>query len=91
MALIAHFKPTNMDQATYAEVMRRLDAAGAGSPLGRLHHVCYGPADRLCVTDVFDTAHHFESFGKTLLPILAALGVDAGPPEVREVHNIVRG
>jgi hypothetical protein len=91
MALIAHFTPKGMDENKYADILRRLDAAGAGTPPGRLHHTCYGDRRALRVTDVFDTPQNFEAFGRTLLPILAAVGVDVGQPEVVEVHNIIRG
>jgi hypothetical protein len=80
-----------MDEKKYAEVMRRLDAAGAGAPAGRIHHTCYGDRRALRVTDIYDTAQSFEVFGQTLVPILAQLGIDVGQPEVVEVHNIVRG
>ena len=36
MALIVHFAPKGMNDKKYAEVLRRLDAAGAGAPAGRL-------------------------------------------------------
>ena len=91
MALIIHFQTKNMTEDTYTEVIRRLDAAGAGAPRGRLHHTCYGAAP-LRVVDVFDTKDNFEAFGKTLLPILQQLGVEfAGPPAVDEVKHIIRG
>ena len=70
---------------------RRLTAAGAGAPPGRLHHTCYGDPSALRVVDVFDTQANFESFGKTLVPILQELGVDVGQPEITPVHNIIRG
>ena len=38
MALIVHFAPKGMDHEKYAEVLRRLEAAGNGAPRGRLHH-----------------------------------------------------
>ena len=91
MALIVHFTPKGMDETKYAEVMRRLDAAGAAAPAGRLHHACYGDRNALRVTDIYDTPQSFDAFGKTLVPILASLGIDIGRPEVIEVHNIVRG
>jgi len=91
MAIIIHFSPKGMDQKKYAEILRRLEASGAGAPLGRLHHTCYGDANALRVTDVFDTPQSFESFGKTLVPILTSLGVEVGQPEVVQVHNIIRG
>ena len=91
MAIIVHFTPQGMNQEKYAEIMRRLDAAGAGSPPGRLHHTCYGDKAALRVTDVFDTQQNFENFGKILVPILGSVGVDVGRPDVVEVHNVVRG
>jgi hypothetical protein len=91
MALIVHFTPKGMNQEKYAEVMRRLDAAGAKAPPGRLHHTCYGPKEALCVVDVYDTQSSFEKFGATLVPILKDMGVDVGQPVITEVHNIVRG
>jgi hypothetical protein len=91
MALIVQFAPKGMDHSKYAEILRRLEAAGAGAPPGRLHHTCYGPREALLVVDVFDTPQSFEAFGKTLVPILTSLGVDVGQPVVTEVHNIIRG
>jgi len=32
-----------------------------------------------------------RAFGKTLLPIMAALGSDPGQPQVSAVHNIIKG
>ncbi len=91
MALLIHFSPKGMNDKKYAEVLRRLDAAGAAAPQGRLHHTCYGPKDALLVVDLFDTMSSFEAFGKTLVPILASLEIDVGQPQVTEVHNIIRG
>jgi hypothetical protein len=81
----------DVDDKKYAEVLRRLQAAGAGAPVGRLHHTCYGDKKALLVTDVFDTQANFEAFGKVLVPILIERGVDVGRPEPVEVHNIIRG
>jgi len=91
MALIIHFSPVKMSETKYAEILRRLEAAGAAAPSGRLHHTCYGPKDALNVVDVFDTQASFEAFGKVLLPILQSVGVDVGRPDVTDVHNIIRG
>jgi hypothetical protein len=89
MPLITHFAVTGMDDKKYAEVLRRLEAAGQGTPRGRLHHTCYGTKDSLVVVDIYDTKQNFENFGQTLVPILASLGIVA-KPEVQEVHNIIR-
>jgi hypothetical protein len=91
MALVIHFAPRNMDARKYAEVLRRLEAAGEGAPRGRLHHTSYGPAEQLSVVDVFDTMQSFEAFGGKLVPILQGLGIDMGPPDIKEVHHIIRG
>lgn len=91
MALIVHFAPKGMDDKKYAEVLRRLEAAGAGAPAGRLHHACYGDRKALRVTDIYDTPQSFDAFGKTLVPILASLEIEVGQPEVIEVHNIIQG
>ena len=91
MALIVHFTPKGMNDKKYAEVLRRLEAAGAGAPAGRLHHVAYGPADALRVIDIYDTPANFEAFGKVLVPILMALEIEVGEPVVTPVHNIIRG
>jgi hypothetical protein len=91
MALIVHFTPQGMNEKKYAEVLRRLEAAGAGTPVGRLHHTCYGDKTALRVTDVYDTQRSFEAFGQVLMPILGELGIDAGRPDIVEIHNIIRG
>jgi len=91
MAIIVHFEPKGLTEKTYPEIMRRLAAAGAGTPRGRLEHVCYGPPDALRVVDVYATPQDFEAFGKTLMPILAAVGVDPGQPIVQAVTDVVRG
>ena len=91
MTLIVHFEPQNMNTAIYAEVMRRLDAAGAAAPKGRIHHTSYGPPEALRVVDIWDTAEHFKAFGATLMPIMAALGVIVPEPVIMPVTNVVRG
>jgi hypothetical protein len=91
MAIIVHFEPKGLNETTYPEIMRRLDAAGAKTPRGRLHHVCYGVPSALRVVDIYATPQDFEVFGKTLMPILAAVGVDPGQPRVEPVTDIVRG
>jgi hypothetical protein len=89
MSFVFHFSPNTMNVQQYDECIARLAAAGAGAPEGRLSHVCYGPSDRLRVFDVWESRESFERFGPTLVPILAALSVDPGTPDVAEVHNVI--
>lgn len=91
MALAIVFTPSSMTAEKYEEIIRRLEAAGAGSPAGRLYHVCYGSSDGLQVTDVWDSMETFDEFGKILMPILQELGVNSGEPVIKEVHNIIQG
>ena len=90
MAIAVVFNPPAMTAAQYDEAVQRLNAAGAGSPGGRVYHVCFGPSDKLKVFDLWESQAAFDAFGETLLPILEEVGLDAGQPEVFDVHNIMR-
>ena len=91
MAIALYFNPTTpMSQGAYDDIMKRLDAAGAGSPKGRSHHSSFGPPEALMVYDVWDSQADFDAFGATLMPILAEVGVDPGDPMVMPIHNIVQ-
>lgn len=91
MALAFYFNPASMDVTRYDEVTRRLEAAGAGEPPGRLYHACFGSDDKLQVFDIWESQQHFDKFGETLLPILQEFGVDPGQPMVERVHNLIPG
>jgi hypothetical protein len=94
MAITAQFIPRSMTATQYDDIIRRLAAAGAGAPPGRLYHVCSRSPDgqSLRVLDVWDSPAAFEAFGQTLMPILQQVGIElSGPPEVTEVHNIIVG
>ena len=91
MSFVFTFTPTGagMTADQYDECITKLEAAGAGNPKGRLYHVCYGDPKNLMVTDVWDSVENFEKFGQTLLPILGAIGINAGQPLVHPVHNTI--
>ena len=91
MSLIFKFKPTGFTIAKYEEAIGLLNAAGAGAPKGRSHHVCSGDPDNVNITDVWDSMEDFQAFGETLLPIMQSIGVDPGQPDIQEVHNIIIG
>ncbi len=91
MAFVMRFTPQGMNEAKYDEAIRRLEEAGAGTPVGRLYHVCFGDKENLYVSDIWDSMENFDKFGQTLMPIMQGLGVDSGQPEIIEVHNIIKG
>jgi hypothetical protein len=89
MAFAIAFKPETMDGTQYDECIRRLEAAGAGAPAGRLYHACHGSGSQLRVFDIWESMEAFERFGSTLKPILQEIGVDPGPPEITPVHKVL--
>jgi len=91
MAYVVRFTPKSMSTQKYDEIIKRLEAAGAGAPNGRLYHVAFGDPNALNVSDVWDKQENFEKFGATLMPILQDVGVDPGEPAWIPVHNIIAG
>lgn len=91
MAIVMRFTSPGLTAEKYEQTVRRLEEAGAGSPPGRLYHVCFGDPNALRVSDIWDSRESFARFGETLRPILADLGIEAGDPEILEVHNIIEG
>jgi hypothetical protein len=91
MPLGLYFSPSSFTKARYDDTIKRLEAAGAGAPAGRLYH-CALEADGLIqVFDVWDSQESFEAFGATLVPIMTELGADPGTPMISPVHNIIKG
>jgi hypothetical protein len=91
MAIGVYINPVSATAAQYDEIIRRLDAAGAGKPAGRLYHACFGSGDKLQVFDIWESQQAFEKFGETLMPIVQEVGLDIGQPMVEPVHNLIQG
>ena len=91
MALGIYFPIESMSTEQYDDVVRRLEAAGAGSPPGRSYHCAFSGGSGLHVFDVWESQESFDQFGQTLMPILGEVGVDPGEPMISEVHNIIIG
>jgi hypothetical protein len=43
------------------------------------------------VFDTWESQEEFDAFGKTLLPILAGVGVELNEPMVARVYNVIQG
>jgi len=91
MALAMLFNRASMNATQYDACIKRLEAAGAGAPQGRLYHVCFGSNEQRQVFDIWDSMASFEKFGQTLMPILQQLGADPGQPEISPIHNTIKG
>ena len=89
MAMLLEFTPSSFTTEKYDLTTRQLEEAGQGAPRGHLSHVAYGDPNALRVTDVWESQEAFEAFGRTLMPILQAAGVDPGEPKVTQVHNVI--
>ena len=91
MSFVLRFTPTGLTAAKYDEVIKQLNAAGAGAPKGRSYHVCFGDPNSLFVSEIWDNMEDFQAFGQTLLPIMQLIGLDPGEPVVLPVHNVIVG
>lgn len=91
MAIIALFTPPGLTTEQYDESIRRLEAADAGAPAGRLHHACYGESTALRVAEIWDSPESFQQFGENLMPILQEVGINPGQPEIFPVHHTIKG
>ncbi|HKP53186.1 MAG TPA: hypothetical protein VJ183_11105 [Chloroflexia bacterium] len=88
MAFTALFTPKSMNAAQFDEVTRRLEEAGAGSPEGRLHQICYGSDDQLQVMGIWTSEEAFEKFGQMLMPIVQEIGIEVGKPTIAPVYSM---
>ena len=88
MSIAVYFHPNGLTLEQFEETHRRLAAAGAADPPGRIHHSCFGEDGNLMVYDVWESPAAFEAFGATLMPILGEVGVDVGEPHVMPLHRL---
>jgi hypothetical protein len=91
MALALYFAPSSFTAERYDETIKKLDAAGAAAPDGRLYHCAFEAGGLIQVFDVWESQEKFEAFGQTLVPIMTELGADPGAPMVSPVRNIIKG
>ena len=91
MALGIYFMHGGFTPDKYQEVIKKLDAAGAGSPKGRSNHFALESDGAIQVFDVWESQADFDAFGKTLVPLLTELGVELGAPMVANVYNVING
>jgi hypothetical protein len=91
MSLVVRFRPANLTAEKYDESHPKVEAAGF-PPEGLDYHVCFGSGDgNLMVSEIWDSREQLEAWGEKLMPILTEAGIEfSGPPEVFEVHNLVK-
>jgi hypothetical protein len=91
MALGIYFVHVGFTPEKYDEAIKKLEAAGVGSPKGRSNHFALESDGAIQVFDVWDSQEEFDAFGQTLVPILAELGVELTEPSVATVYNSISG
>jgi hypothetical protein len=90
MSVLVRFTPASLTAAQYDESIRKLHEAGDFPPDGLDYHVCFGTEGNLRVSEIWDSREQLEAFGKRLMPVLEEVGIEAGEPELIEIHNVVK-
>ena len=90
MSVLVRFAPASLTAEQYDSVVAKLDAVGISPAEGLDYEVCFGSGGNFKVSMVWDSQEQLDAFGARLGPILAELGIDAGEPEIVEVHNIIK-
>jgi hypothetical protein len=81
----------SMTADRYDEVLPRIERSGQFPPDGLEYHVAFTAGGSFRVSEIWDSKEQFDAFGQRLMPILSEGGVElAGPPEVVEIHNIIK-
>jgi hypothetical protein len=85
--IVVIFKAPGFTSKHYDQVWDDLKAAGESNPKGLLSHVGFAhPDGDWMVVDVWESAAAFSEFGKILLPIIQATGVNVPEPKIAPVH-----
>ena len=90
MSVLIRYQPTSMTAQQYEEAVRRLQEGAGFPPDGLDYHVCFGPDGNLRVSEIWDSQEQLDAFLERLRPVLAEVGIDAGEPDLLEVHNIMK-
>jgi hypothetical protein len=92
MSILVRFTGApGMTADQYDAALPRIEASGEFPPDGLDYHVAFSAGGSFRVSEVWDSQEQFEAFGQRLMPILADAGIElAGPPEVIQIHNVIR-
>ena len=92
MSILVRFTGApGMSAEKYDTVMPTIEQSGQFPPDGLEYHVAFSAGDSFRVSEIGDSQEKFEAFGQRLMPILGAAGVElTGPPEIIEIHNVIK-
>ena len=83
------FDMPQVTAAQYDQVIKGLEAAGAGNPKGRLYHIASPKDGGWFVVDVWESGELLNQFAQTLIPIMQEADVTPPQPQVYPVHNMI--
>ena len=76
----------------YDQVIKQLEDAGHGNPLGRLSHTAaLKDNGSYLVVDVWESAEALEQFAQVLVPLIEAVGGNAPDLKISPLHNTING
>ncbi len=87
MAIAAIFEIPDFSHEQYAKVLTDLEAAGLGSPDGRISHMASSMDKGLFIVDQWESEAALGKFAETLIPIIVATGGTPAEPRIFQVHN----
>jgi hypothetical protein len=83
------FDMPNVTAAQYDDVIRSLEAAGAGNPKRRLYHLASPKEEGWLVVDVWESDALLPQFAQTFIPVMQEAGVTPPQPQIYPVHNMI--
>jgi hypothetical protein len=90
MSVLIRFAPASLTAEQYDESVRRLEGEGNWPPDGLEYHCCFGSEGSLRVSEIWDSREQLDAFGQRLMPVLSAVGIEPGQPEIMDVHNVIK-
>ena len=92
MSILVRFTGApSLNAEKYDATQARIEASGDFPPDGLALHAAFEAGGSFRVSEIWDSMEQFQAFGEHLMPILTESGVELeGPPEIIEIHNIIR-
>ncbi len=91
MSVLVRFAPAGAATTEqYDEMIRRLKSMGDFPPDGLEYHVCFLVDGNVRVSEIWDSQEQLSAFGERLMPLHAESGIEVGPPEILQIHNIIK-
>ena len=90
MAIVAVSDAGTDSVAQYDQVIKQLEEAGHGNPVGRLSHTAaLKDNGSYLVVDVWESPEALQRFAQVLMPLIKAAGGGAPNLQISPVHNMI--